>query len=151
MGDNAIIPLGPKPSRVSDPYQLYTALVLGASAVLMFGLGLLASLHVRSLGEDVLRSRMFLKAHLLRRGYLLLVFASVGMLFLGVPLLLGASIPWVYVLAASIVGLGCLDLALLSFYFVVAPRENPLSTTLNRLADLLRRFHDKGPESDDRG
>lgn len=135
---------------VPDAFQVYTALVVGASAILMFSLAIVSYLRSRILGEDVLRSRMFLKSHLLRRGYLILIFASVGLLFLTVPLTLGAEMPWTYVLAAAIFVMGSLDLAILYFYSLVARWESPFAAIVGRLSKILGGILEDDTRADDR-
>lgn len=120
-----------------EPLQVYTAMVVGASAVLIFGLAVLSYIQSRSLGEDVLRSRMFLKSHLLRRGYLILIFAAVGALFLSVPMTLGEQLPWPYLLGGVIFVMGSLNLAVFYFFFLVARWKSPLAALLGRTSELL--------------
>lgn len=125
-------------------------MIVAASGVLMFGLAILSYLQSRTLGDDVLRSRMFLKAHLLRRGYLILIFAAVGMLFLAVPLTLGGQVPWAYVLGVAIFVMGALDLAALYFYSLVARWKSPLTAVLGRLSEFLGGFREDDANADDR-
>lgn len=133
-----------------EAFQIYTALIVGASAIIMFSLAIVSYLRSRALGEDVLRSRMFLKAHLLRRGYLILIFASVGLLFLTVPLTLGAEMPWTYVFAGTLFVMGSLDLAILYFYFLVGRWKNPFAAVLARLSKILGGILEDDARADDR-
>ncbi len=120
-----------------DPFQIFTALVVGIAAFVMLSLALLSYIHSRSVGEDVLKSMMYLKSHLLRRGYFIFIFVSAGMFLLGVPIALGADIPTTYYPIVAIFVMAGLDLAVLYFYFLVAPRKSPLTLKLQRLAGLL--------------
>lgn len=133
-----------------DPLRIFTAITMGVAALIMLDLAVLAYLRSRRTGEDVLRSAMFLKAHLLRRGYFLIIFASIGLLLLGIPLALEANIPSAYYAGAAVLVMGSLDLAVLYFYSLVAPQESPLGRQLARLAKLLEgvRRHERGRDAE---
>ncbi len=122
---------------VPDPFRIFAAFVMGIASFVMLSLALLSYVHTRRVGDDVLRSRMFLKSHLLQRGYLIFILASVGMFLLGIPLALEADIPSLYYPAATIFVMAALDLAILYFYSLVAPKGSRLSMQLSRLAKLL--------------
>ncbi len=125
---------------------MFTALVMGIAALVMLSLAVLSYIHSRKVGDDVLRSMMFLKSHLLRRGYFILIFASVGMFFLGIPLALEADIPTTYYPLAAILVMAFLDLAIVYFYFLVAPQESRLGQKLASLQRMLKGAPRNGQE-----
>ncbi len=120
-----------------DPLRTFTAVVVGVAGIIMLAVAVMAYLRSRRAGDDVLRSRMYLRSHHLRRGYFLFIIVSAGMFLLGIPISLGLDIPAVYYPIVAIFVMITLDVAIVYFYFLVVPPESPLSGPLRRLSELL--------------
>lgn len=120
-----------------DPLRTFTAIVVGVAGIIMLAVAVMAFVRSRRLGDDILRSRMYLRSHLLRRGYFLFIVVSAGMFLLGIPISLGLDIPAVYYPIVAVFVMVTLDVAIVYFYFLAVPPETPVSAPLRRLSGLL--------------
>jgi vacuolar-type H+-ATPase subunit I/STV1 len=116
-----------------DQRQIYTLIAVAVPTIIMLTMAVLSYIHSRRLGDDVLRSRMFLKAHLLRRGYFIFILAAVGMFLVNIPVALDLDLPILFHAVMAVFVLTGLALGTLHFYLVVAPRKSQLSVRLSRL------------------
>ncbi len=120
-----------------DAFQTFTAIVVGVAGFIMLAVAVMAYMRSRQVGDDVLRSLMYMRSHLLRRGYFIFILISAGMFLLGIPIALGLEIPTIYYPVVAVFVMIALDIAIVYFYFLLVPRESPVSTPLRRLSELL--------------
>ncbi|MFQ5837707.1 MAG: hypothetical protein ACE5HJ_02870 [Thermoplasmata archaeon] len=118
---------------MAEQISIFALMAVTAPLLVMLTMAILSYIHSRRLGDDVLRSLMFLKAHLLRRGYFIFILAAVGMFFLTIPMALNLDMPAAFHLVAAILVMISLALGTLHFYMLVAPKKSPLSRMVLRV------------------